>query len=193
MDDAGVPARMRAERPRRKAKRPFERTLFDRVNGLVRAHSLGKEFLARLAAADDEPCPENEGVDRTKGKASFEPPLFSLSSEEDYRVTMSILDRVSSPYLRFAASPEEVLLCGRLFRRNPLLGADVLARRHFETLLLAESARGELEELAERVRTLREAGGIAEADGGRLAALGDRIKRLRAFVERVEDADSGRG
>lgn len=193
MDDAGLPDRMRAERARRKTKRPFERTLFDRVSGLVRAHSLGKEFLARLAVADDEPCPEEEGRDRVKSKEPFEAPLFSLSGEEEYRVTMSILDRVSNPYLRFAASPDEILLCGRLFRRNPRLGARLLARVHFESLLLAEGAKGEIAELVDRVRTLRDGGGVAEEDGARPAALEERIARLRAFVESVEDAEPGRG
>lgn len=193
MGDSGFADRMRTERARRKARRPFERTLFDRINGLVRAHALGKEFLASLAVADGEPCPEEEERDRVKGKEPFEAPLFSLSGEEEYRVTMAILDAVDNPYLRFAASPDEILVCGRLFRRNPRLGACVLARRHFETLLLAETARGEIEELAERVRALREEGGADEADGALPAALEKRIARLRAFVASVEDAESGRG
>lgn len=193
MDDSGFADRMRTERARRTAKRPFERTLFDRINGLVRAHALGKGFLGRLAVADEEPCPEDEGRDRVKSTESFEAPLFSLSGEEEYRVTMAILDAVNNPYLRFAASPDEILVCGRLFRRNPRLGASVLARRHFETLLLAETAKEEIAELAERVRTLREDGGIAEAEGALPAALKERIARLRAFVASVEDAEPERG
>jgi hypothetical protein len=192
MDDAGLRDRLLAFRAREKRKRPFERTLFDRINGLVRAHALGGAFLARLAGAGEEPHPEHGREGRVKAKELFEPPLFSLSSEDEYRVTMAILNAVNNPYLRYAASPDEILLCGPLFRRNPRLGPDTLARHHFEALLLAETAKREIPDLTGQVHFLLEKGGLAGEDRARLSSLEERIERLRRFVASAEGADSGR-
>jgi hypothetical protein len=76
-----------------------------------------------------------------KAKEPFEPPLFSLATETEYRITMAIVSKVGNPYLTFANSPDEILLCGPLFRLNPRLDPEQLSTRHFETLLLAELAK----------------------------------------------------
>ncbi len=76
--------------------------------------------------------------DHGRQKEHFEPSLFSLSPEEEYRVTIAIMNKVNNPYLHFVNSPDEILLCEPLFRRNPSLGPDKLARYHFETLLINE-------------------------------------------------------
>ncbi|MEJ2657864.1 MAG: hypothetical protein P8012_11830 [Desulfobacterales bacterium] len=71
----------------------------------------------------------------------MECPLFSLVSEEEYCLTLSIINKVDNPYLVHAHSPEEILLCKPLYRINPELGPDKLLRYHFETLYLHELAK----------------------------------------------------
>jgi len=131
---------IRRERAEKSKKEPFTPTLFDRINGLVKAHALGEAFLRDLEAPPHPPGEEVE-FDRIKPKAPYEPPLFSLSTEDEYRVTMAIIRRVANPYLNFASSPDEILLCEALFSRNPALPPERLARVHFE-VLLAEAAKG---------------------------------------------------
>ena len=132
---------IKSERAQKKVKHPFRRALFDRINGLVKEYALGESFLKRLDNFPDQLLRENAKLDRGRGKEHFEPPLFSLSTEEEYRVTMAIMEKVNNPYLHFVNSPDEIVLCGPLFSRNPSLGPDKLARYHFETLLLYELAR----------------------------------------------------
>jgi hypothetical protein len=131
---------LRSERAEKRKKQPFAATLFDRINDLVKAHALGESFLRDLEAPP-HPLGEHVGFDRIKPKTPYEPPLFSLSTEEEYRVTMGIITRVANPYLNFVSSPDEILLCEALFGRNPALPPERLARVHFE-LLLAEAAKG---------------------------------------------------
>jgi hypothetical protein len=131
---------IRTERVQKKNKQPFRGTLFGRVSGLVRQHALGEDFLTRLDDFTGHLSRENLTPDRERAKEPFEPPLFALSTEEEYRVTVTIMKRVNNPYLHFVNSPEEILLCGPLFARNPSLEPDKLASRHFETLLLRELA-----------------------------------------------------
>lgn len=184
---------IRTRRGREKRKQPFESALFDRINGLVRAYALGKTFLARLNRSDEEPLPGDETLDRVTTKEPFEAPLFSPAGQEEYRVTTAILNTVNNPYLRFAGSPDEILLCGPLFRRNPHLGSDILARCHFRTLLLAETAKGEIQDLRKQVRTLLEKGGQDGKDRARLCSFERRIERLRRFVKSVENTGSDQG
>ncbi|MGH7771786.1 MAG: hypothetical protein ACREQA_06070 [Candidatus Binatia bacterium] len=132
---------IKRERAQKRIKQPFRRTLFDRINGLVKEYALGESFLSRLDNSSDHLRRENLTFDRVRVKEPFEPPLFSLSTEEEYLVTMGILRKVNYPYLHFVHSPDEILLCGPLFRRNPSLGPEKLARYHFETLLLEELAK----------------------------------------------------
>ena len=139
---------IRSERAQKKTKQPLSRALFDRINSLVMKYALGETFLERLGNFTDDLLRESVEFDRLKAKAHFEPPLFSLSTQEEYRVTMAIMNQVDNRYLHFVNSPDEILVCGALFRLNPRLGPDTLARSHLETLLLDELAKenpGELE------------------------------------------------
>ena len=139
---------LKSERAQKKTKEPFRRALFDRINSLVMKYALGETFLERLGNFTDDLLRESVEFDRLKAKAHFEPPLFSLSTREEYRVTMAVIEKANNPYLHFVNSPDEILMCVPLFSRNPFLGPDQLARYHFETLLLYELAKenpGELE------------------------------------------------
>lgn len=138
---------LKSERAQKKTKEPFRRALFDRINALVKAYALGGTFLRKFDHVTDDVLRESSEFKPVKAKEHFEPPLFSLSTKEEYRVTMAIMKKVDNPYLHFVNSPDEILLCRLLFNRNPSLGPDELARRHFETLLLAELAKGGLRDL----------------------------------------------
>jgi hypothetical protein len=126
---------IRRGRAQQRAKIPFRRTLFDHINAIVKRHALGEEFLANLANFSDNHLREYLAVYRLRAKDHWDPPLFSLSTEEEYRVTIAILNVASNPYLHFASSPEEILLSRPLFDLNPSLEPDKLTRCDFATLL----------------------------------------------------------
>jgi hypothetical protein len=132
----GLVKDIRHERAQQQAKIPFRRTLFDRINAIVKRHALGKEFLASLTNFSDHHLGEHLAVDGMRPKDHWEPPLFSLSSEAEYRVTTAIIDIINNPYLHFVTLPEEILLCRALFRRDPTLAPEKLAQYHFATLLI---------------------------------------------------------
>jgi len=137
---------LRSERAEKRKKQRFAPTLFDRINGLVKAYALGEAFLRDLEAPAHS-LEEDLRFDRVKPKAAYEPLLFSLSTQEEYRVTVAIINRVANPYLNFVSSPDEILLCDPLFRENPALPPERLARFHFEVLFLAEVAKKQLHHL----------------------------------------------
>lgn len=119
---------IKSERARKRRKPPLRRTLFDRINGLVKEYALGESFLRRLDGIADHFSRGNLEFDRVRAKEHFEPPLFALSTREEYYVTMAIIDKVNNPYLHFVNSPDEILLRGLLFRCNPSIEPDRLAR-----------------------------------------------------------------
>jgi hypothetical protein len=193
MQNVDLPKSIRAERARKKRKQPLEYTLFERIDGLVRAHALGEAFLGRLGGSREEPLPENVRFERTKEKEPYDPPRFPLSRREDFGITMAILERGNNPYLRYAASPDEILLSGPLFDRNPRLDPDILARHHFETLLLAEIARREIADLTGRMGNALEKEEPAQEDRSPRESLAERIGRLREFIAGVEGERSAGG
>jgi hypothetical protein len=132
---------IRRGRAQQRAKIPFRRTLFDRINAIVKRHALGEAFLANLANFSDDYLREYLAVYRLRAKDHWDPPLFSLSTEEEYRVTIAILHTAHNPYLHFASSPDEILLCRALFHRNASLEPEELTRDHFATLLFRELGR----------------------------------------------------
>jgi hypothetical protein len=129
----------RAEKGR---KAPFRSALYTRVSGLVRRYGLGDSFLRDLATPLELPREDELSAIRLKRKEPAEPSLFGLSTEDVHRVTVGILSRVTSPYLQYATSPDEILVCESLFRQDPFLDAETLASQHFETSLLAREGTG---------------------------------------------------
>ncbi len=132
---------LRSERQRKREKRPFKAPLFARIAGLVRHYGLDSRFVKELDAAlgHGEPDLSNEMPYR---KSPFESPLFGLVTESEYEVARAILERVSSPYLSYANSPDEILLCNLLFTVKPSLEPDLLRNRHFAELLRENPSRG---------------------------------------------------
>jgi hypothetical protein len=135
-----LPNHLRRERRTRKAKQPFQPSLFVKIHVLVQTYGLEEDFLNKLDEFTD-----NFTVDQLKHntvmiKEKLQLPLFDLATPEKYRLTMAIIEKVNNPYLHFARSPDEILLCTPLFRRNPDLGPERLAAHHFQTLLLGDPA-----------------------------------------------------
>ena len=183
--------RFRSERAEKRRKQSFAPTLFDRINGLVKAYALDEAFLSSLDAFNERAREEDLTFDTVRPKPVYEFPLFSMSTQKEYRVTMAVIARVANPYLNFANSPEEILLCQLLFRHNPALPPKRLARSHFEGLLLAEVAKKHIHRLTEQMCSLEGKQDRGTADRSQLSLLQARLERLRAFVTGLEEA-SGR-
>jgi hypothetical protein len=188
--------KIKSERAQSKKKRPFKRTLFDKVNGLVRTYSLEVSFLSRLEVPEDYLSEAKVEFAQLRKKRPIEYPLFSLSAEEEYRLTTAIMSKVTNPYLEFAQSPDEIAISKTLFELNPSLAEDTLERYHFETLLLCERAKKEMEDLLKQTKDRRRKEGTGSAkeslgDGGPLPnSLEERIEQLQSFVARVEDSQA---
>ena len=188
--------KIKSERAQSKKKKPFQRTLFDKVNGVVRKYSLEKSFLSKLDVPKDYVAEARIEFAQLRKKKPIEFPLFSLSTEREYRLTTAIMNKVDNPYLEFAQSPEEIAISKTLFDLNPSLGADQLARYHFETLLLCERAKKELKDLAMQAKDSRMRKGAGSAkeslgdDGSLQDSLEKRIEQLQSFVEKVEDSQA---
>ena len=131
---------IKRERKQQRKKKPLKRDVFNQIGGLVRWYGLKENFLDVLDKVEDYLSKEDLQYIRVRLKTPMERSLFSLVTENEYSLTMSIISKVDNSYLQFAESPEEILLCRPLFRLNPTIGPEKLMRYHFETLLLHERA-----------------------------------------------------
>jgi len=129
---------IKRKRAEQRQKKPIKRDAYNQISGLVRQYGLEKSFLDGIDEVEDYLSKKELKFARIRLKVPVESPLFSLVTKEEYVLTMSIIKKVDCPYLRFAHSPEEVLLCKPLYRLNPSLSPERLMRYHFETLLLHE-------------------------------------------------------
>jgi hypothetical protein len=129
------------ERARQRKKKPLKRDVFNQICSLVKQYDLKESFLSVLDNVEDDLSGENLKFNRVKLKTPMERSLFSLATKDEYSLTMSIIGKVDNAYLKFANSPEEILLCGSLYRLNSLLTNEKLMRYHFETLYLHEHAK----------------------------------------------------
>lgn len=136
---------IKTERARQRKKKPLKRDVFNQICSLVKQYDLKESFLSVLDKVEDGLSGENFKFNRVKLKTPMENSLFSLATKDKYSLTMSIIAKVDNAYLKFATSPEEILLCGPLYRLNPLLTNQKLMRYHFETLLLHERAKANRE------------------------------------------------
>jgi hypothetical protein len=113
------------------------------VSALVRAYNLDRSFLAQLRDFSLPEAPRLLPLD-LKAKEAFEAPPFALAGAPEYRLAQEILAAADNPYLRFAHSPEELLLSRPLFILNPELEPAALSRVHFRTLAAREILRREI-------------------------------------------------
>jgi len=132
---------IKRKRAKQRQKRPIKRDVFNQISTLVRHYGLEKRFLDALDEVEDCLSAKDLKFARIRLKVPVESSLFSLVTKEEYFLTMSIIKKVDCPYLRFAHSPEEILLCKPLYDLNPSLAPERLMRYHFETLLLYESTK----------------------------------------------------
>jgi hypothetical protein len=131
---------IKQKRTKKRQKKPIRRDVFNQISGLVRWYGLKENFLDVLDKVEDYLSKEDLQFARVRLKTPMERSLFSLATESEYSLTLSIISKVDNSYLQFAESPEEILLCRPLFRLNPTIGPEKLIRYHFETLLLHERA-----------------------------------------------------
>ncbi|MBC8431668.1 MAG: hypothetical protein H8D96_07080 [Desulfobacterales bacterium] len=136
---------IKRKRAKQKRKQPIRREVFNQICSLVREYDLQESFLSVLDKFEDNLSGENFTFNRVRLKTPLESSLFSLATKDEYALTMSIIGKVDNAYLKFANSPEEILLCGPLYRLNPALTNQKLMRYHFETLLLHERAKASRE------------------------------------------------
>jgi hypothetical protein len=132
---------IKKKRAKQKQKNPFRRNVFNHISGLVREYGLKESFLRVLENIEDTLSMEDLQFTRVRVKTPVEKYLFSLAAKDEYFLTMAIISKVDNSYLRFAHSPEEILLCRPLYRLNPALAPEKLMRYHFETLFLHERAK----------------------------------------------------
>ena len=117
------------KREKQRQKKPIKRDVFNHISSIVR------EYVENNLSKTDLKA------NRVRVKTSVEHPLFSLTSQDEYVLTTSIIRKIDNSYLKFACSPNELLWCGPLYRLNPSLKPEKLARYHFETLFLHERAK----------------------------------------------------
>ena len=132
---------IKQKRAKQKQKKPFKRNVFNQISGIIRQYRLTKNFLDILDKVEDDLSPKNLNLIRVRVKAPLDSPLFSLATKDQYSLTMSIINKVDNPYLKFAHSPEEIIWCGPLYRLNPSMDSEKLMRYHFKTLYLHERAK----------------------------------------------------
>jgi hypothetical protein len=132
---------IRKKRAKQRQKKPIQKDVFNQISGLVRLYGLKENFLDALVEIEENFSTKNFKFSRIRLKVAVESPLFSLVTKDEYFLTMSIIKKIDNPYLRFAHTPEEMLLCKPLYRLNPALSSEKLMRYHFETLFLHECTK----------------------------------------------------
>ena len=182
---------IKTDRAQKKEKQPFSPTLFDRISGLVKEYRLRESFLEKLESPADFLLEKEAEFARVRKKQPFMIPLFSLTEQQDYVLTLAIIEKVDNPYLEFAHSPEEIALSNLLFDLNPALGAEKLERYHFETLMLYEQAKTTVKELDKDIRRKVSPGSEEESiEKERLPedSPEKRMVRLQNFIAQVEES-----
>ena len=132
---------IKKKRAEQRQKKPFRRDVFNQISSIVKRYGLNNDFLSILDNVDDYLAGQNLKFSRIKVKALMENYLFSLATKDEYTVAMSIVNKIDNPYLKFAHSPEEFILCEPLYRLNSSIDSKKLIRYHFETLYLHELAK----------------------------------------------------
>ncbi|UCG11313.1 MAG: hypothetical protein JSU72_12250 [Deltaproteobacteria bacterium] len=190
---------IKSDRARKRRKQAYHPSLFGRINGLVKMYDLDKTFLQKLDNSPDFSLQEQFESARVRVKSDYEPPPFSLATDEQYSLTKAIISRVDNPYIWYANSPDEIFLCGVLFAQNSSLGTNQLERYHFETLLMCEYAKQHVKQWEEEATDLRKqmskmdkTGSLAEKESS-LDSLEKRIQQLQSFIINIESSGSQPG
>jgi hypothetical protein len=184
---------IKKERIHQGKKQPFEREIYTKISSLVRKYCLGTQFIKKLDDNGDYSSGKNLEVSQIKAKRPFEFPLFSLSTQNEHNLTMSIISKVNNPYLTFAHSPEEILLCVPLHQMNPSLRPEKLIRYDYKTLVQYEFAKKQVKNLMEQsvdTNKKNETDSKKEKDeNGRsqISTVQEQIQSLQNFIAKVEN------
>jgi hypothetical protein len=184
--EAGLLGQLKSERAQQRAKVPFKRSLFVKIQALVQEYGLEGDFLRQLDEFADNLSPVKLNYDQIPVKKNLDVPLFCLATPERYGLTLAIIEKVNNPYLPFANSPDEILVCHSLFQRHPAIEPQKLAGHHFHTLWLCHHAKEEVQVLAQRLKE--------ETFGpeGCRKSLQERLEQLQKFLAGVENLDRQR-
>ncbi len=134
----GLKEALGQERQRRQGRRPWRPGLFARISAIVSHYRLNEAFLARLAQMQHRE-PEAAAGWPVAEKPPLPPVIFGLTGEEQFGLGQRIMELVDPAYLEFATTPEDILLAGPLYRRNPHLTPEQLAATPFQLLWRAET------------------------------------------------------
>jgi hypothetical protein len=182
---------IKSDRAQKRKKQPLRPTLFDRISGLVKEYRLGESFLVKLESPEDFLLEKKAEFAQVRKKQPFSIPLFSLTEQKEYTLTLAIIDKINNPYLEFSQSPEEIALSKLLFDLNPALGTERLERYHFETLLQYEQAKIATKELAKDIRKQMDSGiekPLLENERVLQDSLEKRMEQLQSFMAKVEES-----
>jgi hypothetical protein len=187
---------IKVDRARQRRKRPHIRDLLVTVSCIVKANGLDIDFLGLIQDSENLLSRIRTGPNQVKTKPVFEFPPFSLVSEKDFELALEIVGRLDNPYLKYAHSPEEMLLSAPLFRADPDLMADVLLIYDLETLLLRAWAKEEVGHLERGLENSTEMpvrpedGEEAEDREPNPGFLKQRKEQLLNFIAKVDTRES---
>jgi hypothetical protein len=194
---------LKREHSLRNTKRPHWRSAYTIVNLIVKRHGLTEDFVAKLTGNATPNISDGNGFTHgpLKRKKRLEALPFSLSTRKDYLLTKRIIQTTDNPYLRFAHSPDEIILSAPLFRMNPTLPTKLLERQHFETLFLSEQAKARIAayvKIIEDLMPASEGSRNAEIDQpepykSKIATMKMRIRALEEFIQFIENTNRSEG
>ena len=144
--EENLAAQLQRLRRQQRARQPWPRPVFVTLSAVVEKYGLDASFLDMIDEFAANP-PFPPPADRyTRGKEHLDQPLFALATPEKYGLIMAIMAKVNNPYLSYAYSAAEILACRPLYRQNPAITPEKLARYHLVTLLWEEMARTEADQ-----------------------------------------------
>ncbi len=208
---------IRRDQSRRKIKRPLRITSYLAVSAIANRYGLSEKFLEKLDNVPQAPTGLGFVGGPIKEKQRLEAVPFPLSDSGQYRIARQIAKAAENPYLAYAKSPDEILLSKYLYAINPWIQAELLRSRHFEALILSESAKSRLKAISAFFEQLQPAENLptkaslkkrlsgktkeGPAKGNRtiapegpaIDALNSRMKALREFIDFVEDTNGSKG
>lgn len=127
--------RLRKMRERGKGEEVFEPDLFTRAAAVLKASGIDPEALMKVLEGE---CPDRtveRALERGEArKAPFVIPLFAFVEPEMYPRMERLLGRISGPYVRWAATLEDLLLSEPLHELNPAIPPKALSRYSFAFL-----------------------------------------------------------
>ena len=137
-----------------KKKEPYQPSAFSVVRVIVEEYGLVESFLEKPVSLPRIKASGGLMQGPVQAKKKLEIPPFALADRGQYLLAVKIVDTFVNPYLPFARSPDEIVLSGRLYSLNPSIQPELLEKKHFESLLLVELAKKQIETLSSTVKKM---------------------------------------